>query len=309
MEVVFYCRMLFYNTVLYNHLIHTIAAREQIVDKAVVKAFSLLEMLAKSEYPLGVTALAAQADLGKSNVHRLLQTLHSMDYVRKTAENTYEPTLKVWELGSYVVSRLNVREQARPVMRLLSEMTKETVHLSELDGAEVLYIDKIESKEPVRAYTQLGGRGPAYCTATGKAMLAYAESEQVAACLENAQSFTQKTIVNTERFTAEVRKIRKQRYAINRGEWRADVIGIGAPIFGDQGNVIGAIGLSAPASRMHLDELTTLAPQLVEYAERLSLAMGCSEQQWAMAGDASVIAGQAAKGAKAATVSGAAFKT
>ena len=254
------------------------------MDKAVVKAFKLMEILTESEMPLGVTALAARADLGKSNVHRLLQTLHGMDYVRKTPDNSYEATLKVWELGSYVVARLSVRDQARPVMRLLSEMTRETIHLSELVGTDVLYIDKIESTEPVRAYTQLGGRGPALCTATGKSILAFSDVEQVTACLENAQAFTPKSITNAERLSAEIQQIRTQRYAINRGEWSAEIIGIASPIFGERGQVIGAVGVSAPASRMQIEELITLAPKLVEHAERLSLSMGCSAQQWSMAG-------------------------
>ena len=254
------------------------------MDKAVVKAFKLLEILAENDHPLGVTRLAELADLGKSNVHRLLQTLQVLEYVDKTPDNLYVATLRVWELGSFVIARQSVREQARPFMRLLSEMTKETVHLSELHDFEVLYIDKIESKEPVRAYTQLGGRGPAYCTATGKAMLAYATPETIAHCLAKAEPFTQKTIVNIERFVMETDKIRLQRYAINRGEWRTDVIGVGAPILGGNGEVIAAIGLLAPASRMQLDELATLSSKLVEYAQLISLAMGCPEVLWTNAG-------------------------
>lgn len=254
------------------------------MDKAVVKAFKLLEILAENDNPLGVTQLAELTDLGKSNVHRLLQTLQALEYVSKTPDNLYIATLRVWELGSFVIARQSVREQARPYMRLLSELTKETVHLSELHDFEVLYVDKIESKEPVRAYTQLGGRGPAYCTATGKAMLAYATPEAIAECLAIAQPFTQKTIVNAERFAMETEKIRQQRYAMNRGEWRTDVIGLGAPILGGNGDVIAAIGLSAPASRMQLDELATLSSKLVEYARLISLAMGCPEVLWANAG-------------------------
>lgn len=256
------------------------------MDKAVVKAFALLELLAKSEKPLGVTTLAKMADLGKSNVHRLLQTLQTLNYVRKTDESSYEATLRLWEMGSHVFSKLSLRDLARPYMQRLSDMTNETVHLSELDGFEVLYVDKIESREPVRAYTQLGGRAPAYCTATGKAMMAYLPAEAIAECYEAVQQFTQKTIVNVDRFQVEAETIRQRRFAINRGEWRADVIGLAAPIAGNAGSVVGAIGLSAPASRVDVGEWETLAPRLVEYAERISSALGCSEAAWAMLGGA-----------------------
>lgn len=254
------------------------------MDKSVVKAFALLELLSKSDQPLGVTELSRLSELGKSNVHRLLQTLQGLSYVRKTEDNSYEATLRMWEMGSHVFSRLNLRDLARPYMQRLSQLTKETVHLSELIGFEVLYIDKIESKEPVRAYTQLGGRAPAYCTATGKVMMAYLDPDQITRCYENVHRFTQKTIVNLDRFNVEAEKIRERHYAINRGEWRGDVLGLAAPIVESSGDVIGALGLSAPASRLDVDEMETLAPRLVEYAEEISAALGCSEQVWATLG-------------------------
>lgn len=272
------------------------------MDKAVVKAFKLLEILAESDNPLGVTQLAEFTDLGKSNVHRLLQTLQFMGYVSKTHDNQYAATLRVWELGSFVIARQGVREQARPYMCQLSEMTKETVHLAELHEFEVLYIDKIESKEPVRAYTQLGGRAPAYCTATGKAMLAYMSAQSIIECLSNAQNHTGKTIVNAERFALEAANVRQNRYAINRGEWRADVIGLGAPIMGQGAEVIAAIGLSAPASRVGMDELVTLSAKLVEYARCISLTMGCTEKQWLAAGQ--VVTPQALPGSSANAAAG-----
>lgn len=156
------------------------------MDNSIAKAFGLLEMLASSDEPLGVTALAEQASLGKSNVHRILQSLVELGYVEKNAAARYLPTTRLWEFGSQVMSRRSVRDVARPAMRLLAELTSETVHLSELHDGDVLYIDKIESSEPVRTYTQLGGRAPAYCTATGKAMLAFVAAERMATILESA---------------------------------------------------------------------------------------------------------------------------
>lgn len=254
------------------------------MEKSVVKAFKLLELLSKSDQPVGVTELSKMSSLGKSNVHRLLQTLQSLNYVRKTDDNAYEATLRNWEMGSYVFSRMDLKDVVRPYMLQLFKMTNESIHLSELVGYEVLYIDKIESQEPVRAYTQLGGRAPAYCTATGKVMLAYLSSEQIAECYQNVQKYTPKTICNIERFRIEALKIREQRYAINCGEWRVDVHGIAAPIAGKTGTVIGALGLSAPANRLHVSEMETLTPQLIKNVEKISRSLGCSEDDWAMLG-------------------------
>ncbi len=254
------------------------------VDKAVVKAFRLMEILCRSNTPLGITALANEADLGKSNVHRLLQTLLELSYVHSTGGGTYEASLKMWELGSHVISRLSVRDIAKPYMLALSEISRETVHLSELVGHDVLYIDKIESSEPVRAYTQLGGRAPANCTATGKAILAYASDAVLRGAFAKAEVFTPKTIVNIERFKDEILQIRERKYAINRGEWRSDIVGLAAPLVDTEGAVCGAIGISGPASRLDIAQMETFAPRIVGYAERISHALGCSEAKWEMLG-------------------------
>lgn len=250
------------------------------MDKAVLKAFSLLEILSQNNSPMGITELANKAELGKSNVHRLLQTLITLGYVRKSNETLYTASLKVWELGSQVISRVNVRDVARPFMQMLAESTGETVHLSELFDNQVLYIDKIESREPVRAYTHLGGRAPAYCTATGKVMLAYQIDEVIESVMAGATAHTEKTIVQSEAFLAHASTIRKQRYAVNRGEWRKDVIGISAPISCALGRVVSAIGLSAPASRVSETQLTAFAPQLIEYAEKISKGLGSTSATW-----------------------------
>ncbi len=260
------------------------ALLEEVLDKSVVKAFNVLEVLARSELPMGVTALSEGTGLGKSNVHRLLQTFIELGYVETSGSGNYRASLRLWEYGSLVVSRLNVRQLSRPMMESLALITRETVHLSELQRGEVLYLDKIESSEPVRAYTQLGGRAPAYCTATGKAMLAFEDPGVWRNTLADAEVFTQKTISTFERFEAEASRIRTQKYAINRGEWRADVLGLAAPIVDGNGKVVAAIGISGPASRLDAQELETIAPNVVAQAKQLSLAMGSSEQAWEMLG-------------------------
>jgi DNA-binding IclR family transcriptional regulator len=258
------------------------------MDKAVVKAFGLLEILAQSGKPLGVTDLAKQSELGKSNVHRLLQTLQSLDYVKKSDDSHYTASLRLWEMGSQIISRVSIRGVANPFMQILAETTSETVHLSELHEGEVLYVDKIESREPVRAYTQLGGRAPAYCTATGKSMLAYQSEDTIRKVMADAHAHTAKTLATTDSFLAEAKVIRAQRFAVNRGEWRPDIIGIAAPICCAAGHVEAALGLSAPASRTNEAELVKLAPQLIGYVEKISQAIGCSPKIWANLGQQDV---------------------
>lgn len=112
-------------------------------------------------------------------MHRLLATLQTQGFVRQAPppSSTYELTLKIWELGSYVVKRLDFVAIAHPAMETLAQATGETVHLSVLDDTDVVYVDKIESKHQIRAHTSVGMRAPAFAMATGKAMLAHEPDE------------------------------------------------------------------------------------------------------------------------------------
>lgn len=247
------------------------------MDKTVFKAIALLEELARSDRPLGVSELSERLGLGKSNVHRLLQTLISLKYARQTPQSSYEASLRMWEMGYRIFSNLSFRDIAKPFMRQLSDLTNETVHLSERDEFEVVYVDKIESKEPVRAYTQLGGRAPAYCTATGKIQMAYLSEVEIHRCFEKVNGFTPNTVIDVEVFCREAAENRARGYALNRGEWRADIVGLAAPIVVSTGEVVAAIGLSAPASRITSSEIERYAQPVTTCANAISQELGCPQ--------------------------------
>lgn len=245
------------------------------MDKTVVKAFALLEELAQSDHPLGISELSESLGLGKSNVHRILQTLISLKYARQTPDSTYEASLRMWEMGHQIFSNFSFRDIAKPYMQQLSDQTNETVHLSERDGFEVVYIEKIESREPVRAYTQLGGRAPAYCTATGKIQMAFLPEKDIRHCFETAHQFTPHTITDADAFCREAAENRARGYAVNRGEWRADIVGVAAPIADSSGEVVAAIGVSAPSSRVDAEEMERYAKTVTGYARDISRELGC----------------------------------
>jgi DNA-binding IclR family transcriptional regulator len=132
------------------------------MNNTLIKGLALLEMLAHSDRALGVTEVSAKTGLGKSNAHRLLQGLVEAGYVRQDLlSGDYTTTIKAWELGSAVMAKIGLKQMAEPFMGSLLNRFRETVHLSVLEGDEVVYIHKLDSPEPVRAYSQVGGRAPA----------------------------------------------------------------------------------------------------------------------------------------------------
>ena len=247
------------------------------MDKTFLKGLVLLEAMAQHEKSCGVTDLAKQLALGKSNVHRLLQCLVHQGFAQKIPETgRYELTMKLWELGSKVFQRLDLRQETLPYMELLAAETQETVHLSIRDGIEALYIEKIDSPQPVRAYTSVGGRAPAANVATGKILLAWASESVISQAAEHLHAYTPRSIKSAEALHRELQRIRTIGYAVNTGEWREQVVGVAAPVRDATGAVVGALGISGPAERITDTTISNTVPRLIELAAKASARLGYS---------------------------------
>lgn len=247
------------------------------MEKTVAKAVRVLEALALSPHPRPLGEIAAACAMTKSNAHRLLQTLGELDYVRQDpATRSYEATLRLWEMGMRVFDRFDIRGSAAPHLKALQESTGESVHLSIFDEGDAVYIDKIESRQAVRAYIRVGDRVPAYCTATGRAMLAWLGEDDVAAASRDMQRHTALTITTREDLAAALGAVRKAGYALTRGEWREGVVGVAAPIRSQSGTVIAGVGVAGPAERMTEDRVDSAIGAVLGTAEAVSRALGFS---------------------------------
>ena len=239
------------------------------------KGVLLMEALARSEDPIGVTELATQLSFAKTNVHRLLRSLVAMGYAHQDPETEqYRATIKFWELGFRVISRMEVRSFALPYMRKLSEITNEQVNLAILDNDEIVYLDKIESTRPVHAPTKIGYRSPVYGVALGKAMLAYQGQPYIARLIKNMRRFTSHTISSPNALKKELLRVRNAGYAINKGEWREGVAGIAAPILAFPEHAIAAIGISGPCERLRSKVILKYAHLVVSAAQGISETLG-----------------------------------
>lgn len=245
------------------------------MNNTLIKGLHVIELLAHSDRPLGLTEIARHLGVAKSNVHRMLQALVELHYVIRDEEGMgYSASIKLWELGSAVLSRLDLRRHAEAWMERLMEATDESVHLSVLDRGEVVYVHKVDSPNPVRAYTQIGGRALAHCVATGKAMLAFQPDVTLQRMADSLVAATPDSIVDPKRFLQEMEKVRRRGYAVNRGEWRASVCGVAAPISDGNGHVIAAVGLSGPAARFKSQKIKAFAELVREAANEIAIGLG-----------------------------------
>src|SRR5882724_5892417 len=121
------------------------------METTLVKGIRMLEAVAASDGPRGVSELGRALGMTRSNAHRLLQTLCTLGYVRHDPERgQYESTLRLFELGAGVAMRLDVRTLAHPVMQTLARRLDENVILSVRDGHEVLVLDRVEGTRALR---------------------------------------------------------------------------------------------------------------------------------------------------------------
>ena len=249
------------------------------MDKTLLKGLAVLEaLMASPGRPRTIDELARTVNLTRSNVHRTLQTLSHAGYVRKDeASGRYQATMKMFAMGARQLAAFDVRNLALPVMRRLAQESGETVHLSVLEGMTVVYIDKIDSPQPVRSYTEIGGRAPAYAVATGKALLAYQPEGYIERHAGELVRHTASTITGVVELAAELQRVRRLGYALNRGEWRETVGGLAVGIFDGLGQVVAALGISGPMERLTKGRFDSLAPVVRECAGEISRALGYSE--------------------------------
>jgi DNA-binding IclR family transcriptional regulator len=245
------------------------------LDTTLLKGLEVLQALAFSDAARGVSDLARELGLTRSNAHRTLKTLCAAGYVRQNESNgNYECTLKLFQLGGAVLARVNVKQVAEPLMETLAAKTQETVHLSVLDEGDVIYLHKIDSPQPVRAYSTVAGRAPAYAVATGKALLAFQSDGYLNRFEDKLEAFTPKTLATMTSLRHEIETIRQQGYAVNRGEWRASVCGLAAPIFDASRRAVAAVGISGPVERLKPAALKAFTPDVVQAARSISQSLG-----------------------------------
>ena len=241
---------------------------------SLLKGFAILELLANEDRPLGVSEIARHMGTAKSGVHHVLQVMREAGWIRQTEHGHYECSLKLWELGQRLTDRIDLLRLAAPAMRQLAAETQETVHLSILDNGDVLYLEKFESTQPIRASTRIGGRSPAYCVATGKTLLAYASDDVVTSAIRNMEKFTALTATSRDDLERDFSEIRRTGYSINLGEWLSGVRGVASAVLDRHGRAVAAIGIAGPADRLTESVLHDFAPLVLAASKNIAHAIG-----------------------------------
>lgn len=247
------------------------------MDTTLAKGLAVLEWLVRQQRARRLGEVAQAFGVARSNAHRTLRTLVECGWATQgDGGGAYRPSLKLFELGALVEATADLKTLLHPHLAALAGACGETIHLTVLDGAEVLYLAKFDSPLPVAAYSRVGGRAPAYCVASGKALLAAArpDGEALKRRLGRLVAHTPGTITRFDALERELERIRACGYAENREEWRLGVCGLGAPVFDARGEAVAAVGLSVPSIRFTRGQARALAAQVLACARDASAALG-----------------------------------
>jgi DNA-binding IclR family transcriptional regulator len=246
--------------------------------QSVERALVILEELAKNGEGSRITSLVINTGMAKSTIHRILMTLINKGYVEKSIDSeNYKLSTKILSLGNTVLSRMDIRKIAKPYIEKLSKKTGEVVHLGIIDDGEVVYIDKVENPtSSIRMFSQIGKRGPTYCTGIGKVLLAYLTDEDVEVMLGNKEmiKFTNTTITTIDLLKKELKTIRENGYGFDEMEHENEIRCVAAPIYGRSRKVIAAISITGPVIYVTKKRMPELIKDILNIASTISYQMG-----------------------------------
>lgn len=213
------------------------------------KAVALLDCFGPVDGPCRLSELARRAGLQKTTAHRLVADLVRLGLLERVADG-YRLGGKLFELGSLVPRRLDLRETALPFIQDLYAATGETVHLGVREGRSVVYLERIHGHDALPLPSRVGGQLPLTCTGVGKALLAFADPALIEEVLaEPLPQRTDYSITDPKRMRTLIEQCQASGLAYEEQESVLGVSCIAAPIFDGSGQAAAALSVAVPRAR------------------------------------------------------------
>jgi DNA-binding IclR family transcriptional regulator len=251
------------------------ASRDPYRLQSLDRALAVLEFIGESDGPLSLAEICRSMNLHKSTAHRALMVLERGMLLERTPDDRFRLGLKLYTLGNRAVEQMDLRAQIQPALRALSRRLGETVHLGVLQKTSVVYLDKAGPTNRVCMGSKTGSSNPVYCTAMGKAMLAWLPSTTVHELIDQMSfvRLTPKTICSREELVQALERVRRRGYSIDDEEAEMGARCIGAPIFDQQHNPIAALSVSCASSRIQPHQVPALAEHLRRTCSEISASL------------------------------------
>lgn len=246
-------------------------------DKAIptnLRLLLLLEEIARVGVPLTPTAANEVLGLPKPTIHRLFHRLEEEGFLQRDIDGrSYSPGQRMRKLSVNVLSSTRLRTVRLAVLNSLTEDVGETCNLATPERDGMFYIDRVETKWPLRIQLPIGTTVPFHCTASGKMYLSTLPPRQLSKYLANAilDAQTPDTLTDPQTIMEEIERVRQNDYSTDNGEFMEDMVAIAVPIRDDLGRLMSTLSVHAPTTRIsmeellqHLDRLRRAATDLAE---------------------------------------------
>jgi IclR family transcriptional regulator, pca regulon regulatory protein len=247
-------------------------------SQSLERGLAVLSSFRPDRPALGISELARELGLTRSTTHRYVATLASLRYLEQNSSTRqYRLGPRVLDLGFSTLGSLELREIAAPHLRRLTDTTGHTSNLAIRDDTDVILIDRVRGR-PGRYHhleftLHVGSRIPAYCSATGKALLAFLprpDLEQIVERIDYVQRGP-RTLTNKKALLAELDQVRRTGVAVNNEELETALRSIAAPVRARSGEVVAAVNVAVPWSPAAMSELVArLGPTIKATAEQIA---------------------------------------
>jgi len=244
--------------------------------QALDRGLALLGIIAQAD-GLSLTSIAQRAGIAASTAHRILATLKAAGFVQcDDARGGYLIGVKAFKIGSAFLRNRKLVDVGRGVMRDLMQASGETTNLGIENDGHVVFVSQLESHHAIRAFHRPGGRGALHASSLGKAILASLPEKAVTRILHRVgmKKFTDRTIVDPQALLAELALVRKRGWAIDDQERADGMRCVGAAVFNEHGEVVGALSVSGPTVRVTEERLGELGPLVKRAAADLTERIG-----------------------------------
>ena len=250
--------------------------KKDTLAQTLIKGLDVLECVAASKTPLSAMEVSKRTGISRPTAYRLLISLEIKGYVARESTSLFRMGSSILKLSKNELDKFELTEIAKPALIKLCEKTGETSILSILSGIDIINLARIESSKTIRIESKVGSISPAYCTATGKAILAFLEKQKRDELISRIDFIprTKKTARNAQELAARLDTIHLQGYSIDDHEYDDEMMCISAPIFDITGKVVAAIGFSGVAFRVEKLDQNEIIQSVLEAANDVSRRIG-----------------------------------
>jgi DNA-binding IclR family transcriptional regulator len=243
---------------------------------ALVRAHAILDLVASADTAQTVSEMAKRLSLPKSTVHGLCTTMVNVGLRVRRPDNSFNIGPHVMRWSNAFSATADLVTEFNAIFDEMNLLTGDTITLSVLEGAEVMYIACRNSTAPLGITFRIGMRLPAPFTATGKAILSTMSNDQVRAIMANRwpQPLSPNSVPDLEAFLAEMEEARARGFSIDNGQVREGMTCLGIPVRNATNNVVAGVAISFLSAGVDETTLSGMAKNIRKVAELLSLRLG-----------------------------------